>query len=143
MWDSKSDYLGEWPPFKQTEERRSYSSHNMAFSSTLSLQDPRSDRPILHWVKKIQPDRCSLPSYTSVKSCKKDMWFQVLRSSGICVIFMKSGCGTSESLLHFDKTKTIRLVLFYLLIFCLEGSVEVYVDTFPLCFALPTLTLWR
>jgi len=68
-------YVGfkKWPPFKQTEERRSYSSHNMACSSTLSLQDPRSDRPILHWVKKIQPDRCSLPSYTSVKSCKKDM----------------------------------------------------------------------
>lgn len=33
----------------------------------------------------------------------------------------------------FDKSKNVTLVLFYLVvqICCLEGSVEVYVDTFP------------
>ncbi len=42
-----------------------------------------------------------------------------------------------EACCNFAKTKTVSLVLFYLQIVCLEGSVEVYVDTFPLfCFVL-------
>lgn len=111
----------------------------------LSLQDPRSVKPTLYWVKKIPPYSCSLLAYAWVNSSRKDMDMvrcdfrcaDPLESVDISVTSLWSlAAARAKACCNFAKTKTVTLVLFYLQIVCLEGSVEVYVDTFPLFFVL-------
>ncbi len=103
-------------------------------------------KPTLYWVKKIPPDRWYLLAHAWVNSSRKDM--DMVRCDFRCADPLESvdisltslwslAVARARACCNFAKTKTVSLVLFYLQIVCLEGSVEVYVDTFPLfCFVL-------